>query len=285
MNGEHATWLPLGKVSGRGLEEANAQLHHAIQFIAMAGKYLIPGKEDDSHTSMTWDRERHSFTGGRIKAPTPFRVAVHGLRMNLMILDDNMRVINELHLPGVTIGYGFAWLREQLAALGIEHGVLKKKLHYSIPEHSLDRCSSFRISNPEAFREMAKLRNNAEYLLNRTRKKFERSTPVRIWPHHFDSACLIQHDEKGRRTISPGLAISDDSVDEPYFFVNIWTEDGVKLPDGLPAPEHGRWQREGWQGAVLPYSVLSMPEVPSEQFAIADRFFQHTSETLYDLLG
>lgn len=284
MNRGNIHWLPLGQVSSKSLAEANAQLHHAVQFIAMAGKYLTPEKSDDSHTAMRWRPERHSYIGDLVEAPVPFRVALQSLRFNLLILDEEMRKINELHLPGVTHGYAFAWLREQVVALGIDHTLLKKKMHYTIPEHPIDKCSPYRISNPEAFRQIAKLRTNAELLLDNLSRKYKNASEVRVWPHHFDSGLFIPFDEEVSKSMGIGLAIADDLIDEPYLYVSLWSKDGIKLPASMPQLTDGSWQSSSFKGAVLTYSTLSSNEDPKVQSEIAERFLIEATNSLWEVL-
>jgi hypothetical protein len=64
-------------------------------------------------------------------------------------------------------------------------------------------------------------------------------TPVRLWPHHFDVAVLIDK-------LGVGFLAGDDEIDEPYWYVY-----NTPMPDPLPALRVGEWHRGHWTGAVL----------------------------------
>ena len=64
--------------------------------------------------------------------------------------------------------------------------------------------------------------------------------PVRMWPHHFDVAVLIDG------TLGVGFLAGDDAIDEPYWYVY-----NTPMPDPLPPLTAGEWHRGAWTGAVL----------------------------------
>ena len=66
-----------------------------------------------------------------------------------------------------------------------------------------------------------------------------RHTPVRLWPHHFDVAILMNH-------LGVGFLAGDDAIDEPYWYVY-----NTPMPDPLPTLSVGEWYRGEWTGAVL----------------------------------
>lgn len=83
---------------------------------------------------------------------------------------------------------------------------------------------------------------------------------VRCWPHHFDLATLIPlaTNEKGELTKSMGVGLSpgDDSLIEPYFYINKWPnmrEEELRNSN----LKNGYWNTSGWTGAVLTFQELS----------------------------
>jgi hypothetical protein len=93
----------------------------------------------------------------------------------------------------------------------------------------------------------------------------EETSPVQLWPHHFDLALLYLPGEKipgedpaneelSDKQMNFGFAFGDASIPEPYFYVTAYP-----FPDGLtaaPLPDGAVWQKEGFSGAVLRYRTL-----------------------------
>lgn len=289
MNVAPGKWLYLNYTPNSRMNEAVCQLHNAVQFIAIAGKHLIPEKPDDSHTNMTWDNESLSFIGNLVEAPRPFRFLLNSRNLKLVMVNGNGREINSLHLPGVTKGFAFAWLREQVSSMGIDPRKVKNEMHYTIPEHAIQDCGNFRISDPEAFRELARHRSNTNLILKSITGKFKDRTPIAVWPHHFDTGLVINvaRDNQGqlKRSIGLGYAIQDETSDEPYFYMNIWSaEDDIEMKD-LPSLEKGNWITEEWKGAILKIGDLVGLETPGEQVRVTTRFFTDVINKGLDLSG
>lgn len=278
MNIHSNSWLPLTIKPGHRMKEAVCQLHNAVQFIALTGQYYVSKKEDDSHTSMQWDNESLSFIGPLVEGPRPFRACLQARNMNLLLADENQREINSLHLPGVTRGFAFAWLREQVSYLGKDPGELRNRMHYAIPKHAIQDCGPFRISDPESFRELSRQRTNAGLILKALSGNFEERTEIAVWPHHFDTGMVIivNRNEEGKqmKTIGTGYAVNDEYSDQPYFYVNIWNAtQEIKLAD-LPGLRLGKWQQEGWKGALLETGDLVELSSPDEQRLAVEEFFR-----------
>ncbi len=93
----------------------------------------------------------------------------------------------------------------------------------------------------------------------------EETSPIHIWPHHFDLAMLWLPGEKipgqdpadeevSDKQMNFGFAFGDAGIPEPYFYVTAYP-----LPDeltGLALPDGTVWQSEGFSGAVLLYRRL-----------------------------
>lgn len=76
-----------------------------------------------------------------------------------------------------------------------------------------------------------------------------KDSPVRCWPHHFDIATL--HMLGDGKTIGIGLSPGDDSIRDPYWYVNLWP---YPHPSRLQPLQFGMWFTEGWTGAEMPAS-------------------------------
>lgn len=99
----------------------------------------------------------------------------------------------------------------------------------------------------------------------------EETSPIQIWPHHFDLAMLWLPGEKipgqdpadeesSDKQMNFGFTFGDDGIPEPYFYVTAYP-----LPDAFASialPEGTIWQSEGFSGAVLLYRTLVENENP-----------------------
>lgn len=101
----------------------------------------------------------------------------------------------------------------------------------------------------------------------------EETSPIQIWPHHFDLAMMWlpgmkipgqdpEDEENSDVQMNFGFTFGDDFIPEPYFYISAYP-----LPDTLPGlslPDGTKWQSEGFSGAVLPYSSLLTNDNPDD---------------------
>jgi hypothetical protein len=101
----------------------------------------------------------------------------------------------------------------------------------------------------------------------------EETSPIQVWPHHFDLAMLWLPGEKipgqdpadeevSDKQMNFGFTFGDAGIPEPYFYITAYP-----LPDALPGlalPDGTIWQREGFSGAVLLYRRLLKEANPQE---------------------
>lgn len=90
----------------------------------------------------------------------------------------------------------------------------------------------------------------------------EETSPIGLWPHHFDLAMLWlpggripgqdpADEEQADQQMNFGFTFGDEGIPEPYFYVTIYP-----LPEDFPAtdlPQDTNWHSEGFTGAVLLY--------------------------------
>jgi hypothetical protein len=93
----------------------------------------------------------------------------------------------------------------------------------------------------------------------------EETSPVEMWPEHFDLAVLwfsgrmvprqdVANENWADEQMNFGFVTGDASVPEPYFYATAYP-----LPPMLPGtawPQDVRWHSLGWNGAVMPYAAL-----------------------------
>lgn len=93
----------------------------------------------------------------------------------------------------------------------------------------------------------------------------EETSPIQLWPHHFDLSMLWlpgekiagqdpDNEEYSDKQMNFGFTFGDEGIPEPYFYVTAYP-----LPDGFPTlrlPVGANWHTEGFNGAVLRYRSL-----------------------------
>jgi hypothetical protein len=93
----------------------------------------------------------------------------------------------------------------------------------------------------------------------------EETSPVMLWPHHFDLAMMWlpgekipgqdpADEEQSDKQMNFGFTFGDGGIAEPYFYITAYP-----LPEafpGLTLPAGTRWHTEGFSGAVLLYRDL-----------------------------
>lgn len=100
----------------------------------------------------------------------------------------------------------------------------------------------------------------------------EETSPIQLWPHHFDLSMLWlpgdkvpgqdpENEEYADKQLNFGFTLGDQLISEPYFYITAYP-----LPEAFPdhhLPAGTTWYAEGFSGAVLPYRSLLENEDPS----------------------
>ncbi|MFV1996597.1 MAG: DUF5996 family protein [Acidiferrobacterales bacterium] len=113
---------------------------------------------------------------------------------------------------------------------------------------------------------MAEVFNSVSATMNTFRAGIrEETSPVQLWPHHFDLSLLWlpgdkiadqdpANEEYADKQMNFGFVLGDEGIAEPYFYITAYP-----LPEALPRlqlPKGTVWQTEGFNGAVLLYKTL-----------------------------
>lgn len=278
------TWKQLNLPFNHALADALAQQHHAVQYIAMVGKHLIPNEEDDSNTNMVYNIDKELLIGNQLN--NGLRIALNLKNLEISILQPDLNPIGSFLLEGKTKHEAFEELKSLLANSGTDVTALTTKLHYTIPEHALDNGATFMIEDKSFFVENAHHRHNAEIVLHEICKNHRNAAPVRVWPHHFDTGSFIPtaFNEKGEtiRSIGVGWAIADNMVKEPYFYLSFWSAEAINNFNKMSKPSHGTWLTGDWKGAVLKLSdFVNLPA--ADQYKRTRSFFTSGIEFLKNL--
>ena len=257
------------------IHKAILQQHHAAQFIAMAGRHLIPRQPDDSNTSMQYLPEQELLAGNELS--NGLRLALQLSDLKLCLLDHDGNCKNKISLNGKSKQMVFEELKEMLAGLGLNVSKFKNELHYETPPHKLDKGAAFSVNDKKHFKESTICRHNAEIVINEIAGEYDNAEPVRIWPHHFDTGTFIAvaNNDKGElsKSIGLGWAIPDSMIDEPYYYLSFWSEEPLEGFDN-PAPLNaGKWLMPDWNGAILRHSELAAVNSAPEQHGLVKSFF------------
>lgn len=100
------------------------------------------------------------------------------------------------------------------------------------------------------------------------------SSPVQLWPHHFDLALLWfsgrlvpdqdpDDPEYADEQMNFGFSTGDDAIPDPYFYATAYPS-----PAGLtgqPLPDGAYWHTQGFTGAVMMYDSLVAAARPKER--------------------
>lgn len=117
----------------------------------------------------------------------------------------------------------------------------------------------------------------------------EETSPIQVWPHHFDLAMswfsgrhVPDQDsadaENADEQMTYGFATGDAAIDEPYFYVTAYP-----TPDTWPGsdlPSGASWHREDWTGAVYRYADLIRDREPEVCLLEFFRAAHRTGSTL-----
>ena len=227
-------WQPLSYGNPSRLTDTILQMYHAVQFIAMADRYLMPESRSKKGVPITWDTSGNSYRGRLIPAEEPFRLCMQANKFDLVIMTEKDRERARLHLAGDTKGYIFSWLKENISGCCDDWGKLKPVSPWPLPGHPVDKGKPFRIADPEAVKEVSRYRSNAQKLFAFIAAEYESVSEIAVSPVNFNTECLLSlgFDRSGVITepVILGLSLYDAFVGEPYFFIS-YSETGEKDRD------------------------------------------------------
>lgn len=253
-----SSWQPLGGIDPKQLTEGRLQLHYALQPLTAVAVSLLEKRPDWSHGSLDYDAAARSFRGQPLAQGQRAALAVDDLRLGL--LDSGGGTIATLSLFGHSLAEGVDWIKQVLAEQGRDLSGFHEQKFDDFPEHALGSGANFDSAARGAIQEVAAYFENTQTYLDDLVAREKRASPVRVWPHHCDMATLITIKEPSEpggedgQSVGVGFSPGDGGTPEPYWYVTPWP---YPDPATLPALQAGRWNTDGWVGAVLVGSELS----------------------------
>lgn len=243
---------------------ARSTTHLAVQFATRAARANLPAQPDDSHSNLGWDNK----IGGLISQPIEAGTSVHQIGvgftpLRLIVLRDHQEIAST-NLAGMAVTKASEWLDAQLSGAGLK-AAGPVELPYKLPPE-VAALTAFDTEDQSSIATLAAWFAFAHDALSAFAERHAQvspgPSPVRNWPHHFDIATYVAlepGDPETAKGIGVGLSPGDESIHEPYFYINPWPRPGsVGLPD---IPDPGHWNTEGFVGmAITASELLAAPD-------------------------
>ncbi len=282
-------WQQLTLTETKELKEASRRLHYAAQYVAAFSHNLLPESSDDSQSSMHWSSSLKALVSQEVNLKRRVRMALGYTAFKLMLIDENEKVHGVFNINGQTRTTAMSFVRTQIRVLGVKGQEIDPIDHYELPDHPIKEGGPFMMTSPNEHQELARYRHNATHLLEQVVKDYEYATPVATWPHHFDTASVInlKFDDQSNpmKTVGVGLAPPNGLCEEYYFYISHWAKDGNIKYDTLPSlPGNAQWKTEDWKGAILPVSELVKLDSAEKQCELAEDFFKQGLKASFELL-
>jgi hypothetical protein len=88
------------------------------------------------------------------------------------------------------------------------------------------------------------------------------TSPIQLWPHHFDLAMLVltgtkipgqdpENEEYSDEQLNFGFVPGDEGIPEPYFFITFYAQ--AERLAKVPLPDEAYFHTDGWSGIVMLY--------------------------------
>ena len=221
-------------------------MHLAAQYLATAAISFIEKKADDSHTNLGWvnhNLETHTFPNGDKL----------GLNYENFALEWITQNGNKEHflLDGTTHKDIVDWIY----LTSLNNCIVKPynyNLHYEIPYNTIEDTYQFQLTQQNELNQLIKNRDLAQSVILNVLQSNSYKSPVRIWPHHFDTGAFFNIDDN--LSIGIGMAIPDTLVNEFYFYISGYN--GHNPIDIINPTSHKNYYSNGWKGFALSISNL-----------------------------
>lgn len=221
-------------------------VHYGLQYIAAVGRNFLPAQADDSHTVAFWDGDRAVFYS---------RDLPNGGRLELSLRDFSIiwtgTIDRRLELSGRTHGEVIIWLHHVAIIRGYEE--FEFDIPYYLGKGWASPLREFPGLDDKEVERMVVQRNAAQQWCTQLIEEHGDGQEIRTWPHHFDTAILMEMGESGM-TIGAGLALPDEHCKEHYYYLSAYRGEESVLVSSLPSLANGSWHSaEGLEGAILPF--------------------------------
>jgi len=203
------------------------------------------------------------LTTGVVRATSDFEVELDLIASRLRVRTAPMNL--DLELSGQPATDVASWLRDTLSDVGVD-----SRLAPAEPEKDSAGFTGYVPVQAQRLHEaFAAVAAELESFRAGIR---EETSPVQVWPHHFDLSMIwlpgpkIEGEDPAKeeyadKQMNFGFVFGDDSIAEPYLYISAYP-----LPEALPdiaLPTGTAWKSDGFNGAVLLYNDLVARPDPS----------------------
>lgn len=250
-------------------KDADQRIHLLCQLITKVNRTFVPKKEDDSHTNLYFDSIEKRIYGRWFEANTERLVfSLHLTTLHFELLNDKLDVLSSVLAIGKTIAEMEETIEKEVLQLGISPAGLNVPLHFEIPQYEFS-SNPIEIFDQEKLDEWCRYRSIANNACNDLLGLAQTPGEIRIWPHHFDTGIYFEPNK--HIGIGFGLAMEDNLVGAPYFYISGYPKDMTINYQNAPTSENWKWEiSENWKGCVLPLSKLKDLVENERNIVIAD---------------
>jgi hypothetical protein len=255
-------WKKINGVDMDDLRSARKSLHIVVQLVSLLPRNLLPHDPTDGTASLEWNKSNKSLESINVsnEVGLPVRVGLSFKKFELYI-GGSGGIIAALEMRGKTALEAFEWLKTELGKLDFNSDKLTLNLPYELAEFDTSKTLEIKTKSNK---EYTRLYGNTFRVLKKLIPSWENAFEIRCWPHHFDLARIIplETDAEGESTKSIGIGLSpgDETIDEPYLYINVWPQLEWELLNKHPLPS-GHWNKTSWSGAIFTYTeLIAMPD-------------------------
>jgi len=203
------------------------------------------------------------LTTGVIRAGADFELELDFVASQLRVRSTGTDFVEDLN--GQSAASVAAWLDERLVAIGVEPSLA--------PGDEVRSDASFANYSAAQARSLHESLASVSTALENFRAAIrEETSPIQVWPHHFDLSMIWlpgqkipgqdpADEEYSDKQMNFGFAFGDDAINEPYLYVTAYP-----LPEAMPSvelPAGTVWKSDGFSGAVLLYRDLVATSDPA----------------------
>ena len=249
------------------LRDNRRSLHHAVQLVGAVPRNLRPHDPTDGTASLEWNSSKNALESLPVTNSVGLEITVgFAFKDFSLYLSNTGTQIVEFDMKGRSVNEGLYWLKEELDKLTFPIESLTLELPYEIEKYNSLRPLG---ASEDGLKEYTRLYKNCNNVLLEMTNLWVEAYDIRCWPHHFDLATLIpiktDINSEIVESIGVGLSPGDETIDEPYLYVNVWPKIAGELLTKHQLPI-GNWNIDGWSGAVLTYSELVLSNNQRHEF-------------------
>ena len=235
--------------------KVDQHLHLLCQVIGKANRTYVQEKTDESHTNLYLDPWGNKILGRWIQTGSGIVIVALDLStLQFEVLDSSRKQILTVSSIGKTMDEIEREFETLLPNAGLDPKGFRAAMPHEIPVYSFSKnpIEAIEAQALDHWKSLRKLANQSCYqFLGYAQAESE----VRIWPEHFDTGIYFEY--AGNIGIGFGLAMEDNMVGEPYFYMAGYPLSEALVYENLPESPTWKWKLgEYWKGVILPVSVL-----------------------------